>query len=89
MPAPRLRSRSLRKVYVKTPGGKTVIHYRFKKPKLAKCASCGATLKGTQNKRPNKMKKLPKTKKRPTRPHPNLCSKCMRKKLIKEARKNV
>jgi len=89
MPAPRLRSRSLRKVYVKTPGARTVIHYKFKKPKLSKCSSCGATLKGIPSKRPNEMKKLSKTKKRPSRPYPNLCSKCMRKKIIEEARKNA
>ncbi len=82
------RSRSQRKVYVKTPGGKTTIHYRYKKHKFAKCANCGSTLKGVPNKRPNEMKKLPKTKKRPSRPHPHLCSQCMRKGIIKEARKN-
>jgi len=86
MPARRLRSRSLRKVYVRTPGGRNVIHYRFKKPRLAKCGSCGATLKGIPNKRPNEMKNLSKSKKRPSRPHPNLCSKCMRKKIITEAK---
>jgi len=89
MPAPRLRSRSLRKIYVRTPGGRTIIHYRYKKPELAKCSSCGNPLKGVPNERPDKMRKLPKTKKRPSRPHPNLCSKCMRREIIREARKNV
>jgi large subunit ribosomal protein L34e len=89
MPAPILKSRSLRKVYVKTPGGRTVTHYRFRKPKPAVCASCGAVLKGTPNKRPIKMKQLPKSKKRPSRLYSNLCSRCSRKKIINEAIKNV
>lgn len=89
MPAPRLRSRSLRRVYVKTPGGRTVIHYRFRRPKVAKCSSCKGSLKGVPHERPNEMKKISKTKRRPSRPYPNLCSKCMRKKIIEGAKKNA
>lgn len=89
MPAPRLRSRSIKKVYVKTPGGKTVVHYKHKKPKAAKCPSCGNALKGTSRKRPYKMKKAGKTKKKVTRPYSNLCSRCMRKEIIRGARKNA
>lgn len=89
MPRPKLRSRSLRRVYKKTPGGKTVVHYRKRKPKIAHCGECGAELKGVIRAIPSKMKKTAKTKKRPERPYPNLCSSCMRKKIIKEARENV
>ena len=74
-----LRSRSLRKVKVKTPGGRVVTHYRKKKPKIAHCFECGAILKGVPRERPTKMKNMAMTKKRPERPFGGvLCSKCMR-----------
>lgn len=89
MPRPKQRSSSLRRVYVRTPGGKVVIHYKKRKPKIAHCSECGKVLKGVIRERANKMRKISKTKKRPERPYPNLCSSCMRKKIIQEARKNV
>ena len=58
-----LRSRSLRRVKVKTPGGKVVTHYRRKTPKKAHCAECGAILPGVASKRPIKMRNMAKTKK--------------------------
>ena len=87
MPTPSKKSRSLRRVKVKTPGGKTVMHYRRRKPNAAKCGSCGAVLKGIARERPYKMRKMAKSKKRPTRPYAGvLCSKCLKAKLIKKAR---
>ena len=84
----RYRSRSKKLKYVKTPGGKTVVHYKKKKSSKAKCSSCGAVLPGTLTKTVAKMKNTLKTKKLPSRPFGgNLCSRCMRRKLIKEARK--
>jgi large subunit ribosomal protein L34e len=85
----RYKSRkSYRLVYVKVPGGRTVVQYKNKKPKTAKCAGCGAKLPGTLRERPYKMKNLSKSKKRPTRAYGgNLCSKCTRRKIIEEARK--
>ena len=83
MPQPYKRSRSLRRVYVKAPGGKTRLHYRKRKPGKAECGSCGAFLKGTLRERPNKMSSLAKTKKRPERPYGGvLCTRCMRQKII-------
>jgi len=88
MPRPSKKSRSLRRISVKTPGGRTNIHYKYRKPKAAKCGSCGAVLKGIVRERPYKMKKIAKTKKRPTRPYGGvLCSKCLRKMLVEKARK--
>jgi len=88
MPAGRHKSRSLRRVFVKTPGGRTVLHYRKRKPKNPKCRSCGAVLKGVPRERPYKMKKMTKSKKRPSRIYGgNLCSRCVRKKIIEKARK--
>jgi len=83
------KSRSLRRVYVRTPGGRTVIHYRKRKPKLARCGACGKSLSGVLRERPYKMRNMAKTKKRPSRPYGGvLCSKCMRLTLKQRARRS-
>ena len=87
MPERYKRSRSIRKVKRKVPGGRTVTHYERKNPKSAHCAKCNAVLKGIPRKRPFKMHALSKSKKRPERPYGgNLCSKCMRTVFIERAR---
>ena len=87
MPAPRLRSRSLRKIFRKVPGGRTSIHYKRRKHKLGKCSGCGDALKGVPHELPHKMRKMAKTKKRPERPFGGvLCGKCMRNMIIDKAR---
>ncbi len=87
MPTPRQRSRSLRKIFKKVPGGAIKIHYERRKPKLASCANCGKSLHGTLRELPFKMKKIPKTKKRPERPFGGiLCSACMRQEIISKVR---
>ncbi|MBL7169713.1 MAG: 50S ribosomal protein L34e [Candidatus Aenigmarchaeota archaeon] len=84
-----LRSRSLKRSQKKVPGGRTVTHYRRRKPSLAKCAKCGSLLKGVPRLRPSDLRKLPKTKKRPERPYGgNLCSSCMRKVFREKVRKS-
>lgn len=81
------KSRSLRRIKVKVPGGTTKLVYKKRKPKKAHCSSCGAVLKGMLRRSATKMKKLTKTKKRPQRPYGGmLCSKCMRKLIISKAR---
>lgn len=86
MPEPRLRSRSLRRVQIRTPR-KTVVHYRRKKPKKAHCSKCGAVLKGVPRERPYKLRKFAKTQRRPERPYGGvLCSRCMRRLFIEKAR---
>ncbi len=81
----KLRSRTKRRVYVKTPGGKTKIHYRDRKPSKAKCGKCGAVLKGVARAKASVMKNLSKCKKRPSRPYGGvLCTKCLRKKVIEK-----
>lgn len=88
MPAPRYRSRSFRRIYRKTPGGKTVVHYKNKKPSKVRCAKCGDLLKGVPRERPYKMQNMAKTKKRPERPYGGvLCSRCMRILMIEKTRK--
>jgi large subunit ribosomal protein L34e len=81
------RSRTFRRVFKKTPGGKTKKFYLKRKPGKAQCADCGAYLKGVPRERPYKMQNMPKTKKRPERPYGGkLCSICTRKKIIGQVR---
>jgi len=81
-------SRKMRKVFVKTPGGKTQLVYKRPKTSKHKCAACGAILKGVPNRRPSKVRKLPKSLRRPERPYGGqLCSSCTRKKLRQKVRK--
>ncbi|MBL7055182.1 50S ribosomal protein L34e [Candidatus Woesearchaeota archaeon] len=87
MPAPNKRSRTFRRVYRKVPGGKTVLHYKKRKPSKAKCGKCKAILKGVPRERPYKMRTMAKTKKRPERPYGGaLCSKCTREVFKEKAR---
>ena len=85
----RFKSRKARRmIYVKVPGGKTVIHFDKKKPKSAKCGLCGKFLSGTIRELPYKVGKVAKSSRRPERPYGgNLCSSCSRRKLISTARK--
>lgn len=81
------RSRTFRRVKVKTPGGNTKIHYRRRKPAKAKCAGCGKVLAGVARALPIQIKNTPKTKKRPERPYGGvLCTRCTRNKIKQKAR---
>ncbi|PIN87266.1 50S ribosomal protein L34e [Candidatus Woesearchaeota archaeon CG10_big_fil_rev_8_21_14_0_10_44_13] len=87
MPAGRYRSRTLRRVYKRTPGNKVKLVYKKRKPSKAQCAGCGSDLKGTFRGRVPVMMNLPKTKKRPERPYGGvLCSRCARRKIILASR---
>ena len=78
----RLKSRTFRRVKRKVPGNRVVIHYVKRKNQPARCAICGAPLKGV----PRDNKKLSKSEKRPERPYGGmLCSKCMRELMIKKS----
>ena len=78
------KSRTLRRVHVKTPGGNNKTHYKKGKPGKAHCSSCGALLKGVPRERPYKMQGMAKTEKRPQRPFGGvLCTKCMRELMKK------
>lgn len=82
------KSRSMRKVFRRTPGGSTVAAFKKRKPSKAKCAGCGKALPGTLRERPKRMQNMPRTSKRPERPYGGLlCSSCARKEIIKKARK--
>jgi large subunit ribosomal protein L34e len=87
MVAPNKRSHSKRRVSVRTPGGKTVMHYRERKPKLGTCPVTGEKLKGVPRASAREMHKLAKSKKRPQRPFGGaLSSRAMRRKVIDETR---
>ena len=84
-----LRSRSFRRISVKTPGGRVVTHFLKRNPKNAHCANCGAVLPGVASERPYRMQNMPKTKKRPERPYGGvLCTICLRS-LFKEKAKSL
>ncbi len=87
MPSGIHKSRTMRRVFVKTPGSRTVLHYRLRKPSKAICARCGTVLAGTASQRPYKMMNMAKSKKRPERPFGGvLCSRCMRAEIKAKAR---
>ena len=88
MPKPSRRSKSLRKVFVRVVS-KTKTTHKRRKCNIPKCGTCGKELKGMSKTFEFQIKKMPKTKKRATRPYSNLCSACMRKKIIEGARKNA
>ncbi len=79
MPRGMFKSGRLRKIFVRTPGAKTVVHYRQRKPSKAICGSCKKQLQGVPRELPAKMANMPKTAKRPERPYGGvLCSACTR-----------
>lgn len=81
-----MRSRTVRRVKVKLPGGKVTTHYRPQKPKQASCATCGKALHGIPRLLPNVAKHTAKTKKRPERPFAGqLCTECMRRVFREQA----
>ena len=84
----RFKSRQgLRMLYVKVPGGRTVIHFERQAPSKAQCAGCGRVLAGVAREHSCKMQNLPKTMKRPERPYGGYyCTKCSRKVIKAKAR---
>ncbi len=89
MPRPGLRTRSKRRVYVRLPGGETVIHYEPRRPGPARCALCGRPLNGVPRLRPSELRKLPLSQKRPERMFGGvLCHECLEK-VLKLTIRNV
>lgn len=78
MVRPKLRTRSYRRVKVRTPGGEVALHFEKRKPGKAVCSRCGNPLGGVPHQRPSKLRGLSKSKKRPNRPYGGvLCSTCL------------
>ena len=85
MPAPRYRTRLIKKRKMKLPGGRTTTHYKKKKVKKSKCANCGRLLSGVPRLSAAEIRKLPKTQRRPERPYGgHLCPQCLQE-LTKQA----
>jgi len=90
MPRPMYRSRSLRRVYVRLPGGETVVHYEKRRPGPARCAICGRPLNGVPRLRASELRRLPKTAKRPERIYGGvICPSCLAKLIKKAVRSQV
>ncbi len=79
------KSRSKRRVFTRTPSGKVKKVQKIRKPSPIVCGECGKKLQGIPRLKPSKFRSLPKTKKRASRPYSNLCSACMRKKIMEKA----
>ena len=72
----------------RTPTGKVVIQLRREKPKVPKCAICKKSLHGIPRLIPSELRKLPKSKKRPSRVYGGyLCSACVKELLREKVRK--
>ena len=80
-----LRSRSLKRRQVRLPGGKTKVQYKKKRPAYQKCGECGFKLNRSKLD-PTKLGKISKSQRRPERPYPELCSRCMRMKMKERVR---
>ncbi len=79
MVAGKFKSGRFRKVFVRTPGNKTVVQYRKKNPKIARCPQTGQPLLGIPRLLPSKVGSVAKTKRCPSRPYGgNVSSKAMR-----------
>jgi len=84
----KLKSRTFKRIFVRTPSGRTVVHFKKRKPGKQKCAGCGAVLGGTLRERPHKMRKIAKSKKIPSRAYAGyFCGKCLKAKIKAEVRK--
>ena len=77
MVRPMYRSRSLRRVMKRTPGGRVVIHFERDRRTVMKCGRCGRILNGVPTTNALR-RKLAKTQKRPQRMFGGvLCPKCL------------
>lgn len=73
-----LRTRTRKKVKVRTPGGKTTTHFKRKKPGKATCGRCKKNLGGVPNKIPSENRALKSSQRTPSRPYAGvLCSNCL------------
>lgn len=87
MPTGNKRSRTYRRVFTTAPGGETRLHYKKRKPSIAKCGACGIALAGVPRERPYKMTNMAKSKKRPERAFGGvLCPACTKRVIIARAR---
>jgi len=72
--------RSQLRVMVRTPGGSTVYRFKERRTGHPTCGVCGCKLNRARLNR-IQISKLSKVQKRPSRPYPELCTRCMRSKI--------
>ncbi len=86
MVRPGLRSRSVKRICRKLPGGESRVHYVRRKHYRAKCAICGRILQGVPLD-PDLIRRGAKTLKRPERPYGGvICPDCLARALRIAAR---
>jgi len=67
--------KGIRRVFVRTPGGRTVVHYEDKRPGFRRCGICGEVLHGIRR---DDERPIPKSQKRVSRLHGgNVCHRCL------------
>ncbi len=87
MTVPHHKSRTMRRVYVRTPGGNVVLHHKLRRPAYAECGGCHKNLQAVPRERPAGIQALAKAKRRPERPYGGvLCGSCMRKTMVAKGR---
>lgn len=83
----KFKSRTFRRIFRKTPGGRNVLHFELRKPAKQRCGSCGKLLSGMLRMRSSELGRMTKTEKRPSRPYGGvLCSSCTREIIKQKAR---
>jgi large subunit ribosomal protein L34e len=81
------KSHSLRRVFVKTPGGRVVKHFRVRKTTAPRCAVTGIKLHGIKSGKPVQLRTRSKSEKRPSRAYGGvLSSSAARRAIIAKAR---
>ena len=82
MPRPALRSRSYRKLKVRTPGGTLKTRYERRRPSQARCSGCKKPLAGVPRARPAGIGRKAKSSKRPERAFGGkLCPRCLKNRI--------
>ena len=78
MPIQPHRTRTLRRIKVRTPRG-VKTHYKKRKPKAAHCGGCKKVLHGVPRGLPHQIRRLPKTQRRPERKYGGVfCPACLK-----------
>ena len=81
----RLKSRSLRRVQVRTPSGETKTHYRQKQRAITKCSVTKKPLRGIPRKTQRKFKNLNLSQKRVSRAYGgNMSHTALKEKILKD-----
>ncbi|MDW8043662.1 MAG: 50S ribosomal protein L34e [Nitrososphaerota archaeon] len=79
MPTRALRTRSIRRVKVRTPSGRTAVHYEPERPNPRRCGSCGRPIAGVPR---DDVRPVPKSQKRVSRYHGgNVCHECLERRI--------